>query len=238
MISWVYEGARQSPLLDRLTVATDSDPILAYCGEQGIPVVRTSAQHTSGTNRLIEVLDHEASVGNVADIFVNIQGDEPMVTPRHIELLLRPFLHTSSSLLPNPDDHGIGHNSNEVEVSTLKVAISSDSAKDPNAVKVVTDLYDRALYFSRAPMPYEREPRGRTQYYKHLGLYAYTVHALRQFGSLPRAPLEETEALEQLRFLENGIPITVLETTEDTIGVDTEEDLERVEEYFRRSGVA
>ena len=86
-------------------------------------------------------------------------------------------------------------------------------------------------------MPYDRENTGRTRYYKHLGFYAYTVRALRQFGSLPRTPLERTEHLEQLRFLENGIPITVVETTEDTIGVDTEEDLGRVEEYFRRTGI-
>jgi 3-deoxy-manno-octulosonate cytidylyltransferase (CMP-KDO synthetase) len=125
-----------------------------------------------------------------------------------------------------------------VQVSALKVAISSDSAKDPNAVKLVTDLHDRALYFSRAPVLYDRESSGRTQCYKHLGFYAYTVQALRQFRSLPRGPLEETEQLERLGFLENGIPITVIETTEDTIGVDIEEDLERVEEYFRRSGVA
>jgi 3-deoxy-manno-octulosonate cytidylyltransferase (CMP-KDO synthetase) len=237
MVSWVYERSRRSNLLDRLTVATDSDPILAYCGEQGIPVVRTSAQHISGTNRLIEVMDQESLMGNIPDIFVNIQGDEPMVTEHHVDLLLRPFRHAPSRLPPSTGDDA-KRDSNEVHVSTLKVAISSEAARDPNAVKVVTNLQDRALYFSRAPVPYDRESTGRTRCYKHLGFYAYTIQALRQFRSLPRTPLEEIEHLEQLRFLENGIPITVVETTEDTIGVDTEEDLGRVEEYFRRTGIA
>ena len=115
--------------------------------------------------------------------------------------------------------------------------MSLEAARDPNAVKVVTDSRGLALYFSRAAIPYDRDGSDHARYYKHLGFYAYTAEALRQFRSLAPSSLEQTECLEQLRFLENGIPITVLETTEDTIGVDTEEDLHRVEEYFRRMGL-
>jgi 3-deoxy-manno-octulosonate cytidylyltransferase (CMP-KDO synthetase) len=117
------------------------------------------------------------------------------------------------------------------------VAITTEQAQNPNNVKVVTDLKGRALYFSRAPIPYDRDGSGRVQYYKHLGLYAYAAEALRLFSTLPPSQLEQHEKLEQLRFLENGIPITVVETAQDTIGVDTEEDLKKVEEYFRRATV-
>ena len=241
MIAWVYERARKSDLLDRLTVATDSDAILTYCAEHGIPVVKTSAHHTSGTNRLTEVMDQERLQGHAADILVNIQGDEPMLTAAHIELLLKPFLEATSPSEPNPplgepggrDDR---QDRSPVQVSTLKVAISSDAARNPNAVKVVTDLRNRALYFSRSPIPCDRDATGRARFYKHLGFYAYTAEALRRFQSLSPSPLEQSEQLEQLRFLENGIPISVLETLEDTIGVDTEEDLRRVEDYLTRAG--
>jgi len=215
MIAWVYSRARQAECLDELVVATDSEEIAAYCRGNQIPVVITSSAHRSGTDRLVEVMSREP-----ADIYVNIQGDEPMVTAEHIELLLQPFREVA-----------------ETRVSTLKVAISADQAQNPNNVKVVTDLNGRALYFSRSLIPHDRDGSGRVQYYKHLGLYAYTGEALRQFHALPPSQLEQNEKLEQLRFLENGIPITVVETSHDTIGVDTEEDLKVVEEYFQREGL-
>jgi 3-deoxy-manno-octulosonate cytidylyltransferase (CMP-KDO synthetase) len=152
-----------------------------------------------------------------AELYVNIQGDEPMITPDHLERLLRPFRETP-----------------ETQVSTLKVAIDAESARDPNNVKVVTDAAGRALYFSRAQIPHDRDGRGRAQYFKHLGIYAFTAAALGKFHGLPPSLLEQLEKLEQLRFLENGIAIAVVETPHDTIGVDTEEDLHRVEAYFRR----
>jgi 3-deoxy-manno-octulosonate cytidylyltransferase (CMP-KDO synthetase) len=215
MIAWVYRHARQAECLDGVVVATDSEEIAAYCRGNQIPVVITSSAHRSGTDRVVEVMGREP-----ADIYVNIQGDEPMVTAEHIELLLRPFREVA-----------------ETRVSTLKVAISADQAQNPNNVKVVTDLNGRALYFSRAPIPYDRDGAGRVQYYKHLGLYAYAAEALRLFSTLPPSQLEQNEKLEQLRFLENGIPITVVETSHDTIGVDTEEDLKLVEEHFQREGL-
>jgi len=213
MIRWVYWRARQAESLDLVLVATDAEEVFTYCRQHGIPVTMTSSAHRSGTDRLVEVMEREP-----ADIYVNIQGDEPMITPAHIELLLLPFRE-----LP------------ETQATTLKVPIGPDEAQDPNAVKVVTDPHGRALYFSRAAIPYDRDGEGQVQYYKHLGLYAYAAAALRRFHALAPSELEQVEKLEQLRFLENGIPITVLETPHDTIGVDTEEDLRRVEEYFRRA---
>lgn len=225
MIAWVYHRARQSRDLNALLVGTDSEEILTYCRKNGIPVAMTSRAHRTGTDRLVEVMAREN-----AEIFVNIQGDEPMVSPAHVELMLRPFRAAP-----------------ETQVSTLKVAVGLGEARNPNNVKVVTDLAGRALYFSRAPIPFDRSdgpPAGRRPasaaalYFKHLGFYAYSRAALEKFSSLSPTPLEKSERLEQLRFLENGIPITVVETAEDTIGVDTEEDLARVEEYFRRAGAA
>jgi len=251
MLTWVYRRARQSRCLDDLLVATDSEEILAHCRENGIPATMTSAEHRSGTDRIFEVMTQRAArldnssesgrdaAGTPRDVgetqgesavYVNIQGDEPMIAPEHLELLLQPF----QPFRPFREKAGD-------QVSTLKVAMLLAEARDANNVKVVTGEGGRALYFSRALVPYDRdaglEAAAAGAYYKHLGLYAYTAEALRRFHELPPSPLERRERLEQLRFLENGIPMIVLETTADTIGVDTEEDLAKVEEYFRRTGV-
>jgi 3-deoxy-manno-octulosonate cytidylyltransferase (CMP-KDO synthetase) len=212
MIAWVYEHARQAACLDHLLVATDSPEIETYCRNQGIAVMMTSREHRSGTDRMAEVMAREA-----AEIYVNIQGDEPMITRDHLERLLRPFDEDRST-----------------QVSTLKVAIDAETAADPNVVKVVTDLAGRALYFSRARIPFDRDGNEPVQYYKHQGFYAFSAAALNRFHHLAPTPLEKLEKLEQLRFLENGIEIAVMETPFDTVGVDTEEDLRRVEEHFRR----
>ncbi len=216
MIEWVYRRARQAKSLDMLLVATDSEEIRTACEKMGIPARMTSRDCRSGTDRVVEVMGRE-----LADVYVNIQGDEPMVTAEHLDLMLRPFRE-------GPETH----------VSTLKVAITPEQARDANNVKVVTDRSGRALYFSRALIPHDRENSGRIQYFKHLGLYAYSPQALEQFSKLPPSELEQHEKLEQLRFLEEGVPIRVVETSQDTIGVDSEEDLKRVEEYFRREGIS
>ena len=218
MIDWVYFGARRAASLDHLLVATDSSEILDHCTRNAIPALRTSSAHRSGTERLVEVMSRDP-----AAIYVNIQGDEPMVTAAHIELLLRPF---GTKTIPAA----------EPWVSTLKVAMTSTDAEDPSNVKVVTDSQGRALYFSRARVPYHRGG-GKSSYYKHLGLYAYSAAELEAFGRLPVSCLEQAEQLEQLRFLENRIPIIVVETDVDTIGVDTEEDLKRVAERLGSWGV-
>ena len=214
MIAWVYHHARRAASLDRVLIATDSSEIVEYCRTADIPVELTSAAHRSGTDRIVEVMSRVP-----ADIYVNIQGDEPMVTAEHIELMLGPF-----------------RESPETQVSTLKVAISAEEARNPNNVKVVTDLAGRALYFSRSLIPHDRDGSGQVQYYKHMGLYAYSATALAKFQTLAPSALEQHEKLEQLRLLENGVPIRVVETREDTFGVDTEEDLRKVDELFRRGG--
>jgi len=219
MLAWVYDQARRAASLDALVVATDSEEVLEVCRLNHIPAAMTSIEHRSGTDRVFEVMSRALMSGSPDDVYVNIQGDEQMITHGHLQLLLDPFRSSE----PDP----------QTQVSTLKVAIGTDDARNPNNVKVVTDLGGRALYFSRAPIPHDRDVSGRARCYKHLGLYAYTADALEKFHRLPPSELELTEKLEQLRFLENGIPVTVIETSQDTIGVDTEEDFLKVEEYFR-----
>ena len=210
LIARAYEGVRSSPLLDDVIVATDSDEILQLCHKHGWHARMTSPAHRSGTERVREISDSVA-----ADIYLNVQGDEPMTRAEHIAALL--------DLMKDRD----------VQVGTLKTPASAEDINNPNAVKVVTDERGRALYFSRATIPYDRDG-ARPSYFKHLGFYAYRKAALERFCALPESRLERSERLEQLRFLENGIPIHVAETAYDTVGVDTEEDLHRVEEILRR----
>lgn len=210
MLAWVYEAARACPQLDHLIVATDSEEIASVCQENGWPYQLTSPDLASGTDRV-----HAISQRVQAEIYVNIQGDEPLLKPEHLTALLRPFSRPY------------------VEVSTLKVPCIPANIHNPNAVKVVTASDGRALYFSRATIPYNREG-GPTQYWKHIGLYAYRRAALQRFPALPHSPLEHTEKLEQLRFLENNVALYVEPTDHDTIGVDTEEDLRLVESILLR----
>jgi 3-deoxy-manno-octulosonate cytidylyltransferase (CMP-KDO synthetase) len=223
MIEWVYQRTRRASSLDGLVVATDSEEVFACCHDRRMAVEMTSSGHRSGTDRIVEVMHRHRESGQVAEIYVNVQGDEPMVSAEHINLLLEPF-HAAASV---------------TQVSTLKVPIGVEDARDPNNVKVVTDVENRALYFSRALIPHDRAnlTSSPASYYKHLGLYAYAADALEKFHRLPPSHLEQIEKLEQLRLLENGIPIVVWEAAQDTIGVDAEEDLQKVEAYFRRIGV-
>jgi 3-deoxy-manno-octulosonate cytidylyltransferase (CMP-KDO synthetase) len=213
MLAWVYEAARACPQLDQIVVATDAEEIAALCRANGWPVELTSPDLPSGTDRV-----HAIAQRIPAEIYVNIQGDEPLLQPEHLTALLAPFQHA------------------HVDVTTLKVACTKENIANPNAVKVVTAADGRALYFSRATIPYNRdEARDQThpQYWKHIGLYAYRSAALYRFAELPPSPLERTERLEQLRLLENGFNLYVTPTEHDTIGVDTEEDLHRVEALLR-----
>ena len=210
MIAWVYEAAHASSLLEDVIVATDSDEILAFCKTQGFHARMTSREHRSGTDRV-----HEVAGVVAADVYVNVQGDEPLARPEHIEALLGGFKDST------------------VQVSTVKTPCSAEDVNNPNAVKVVTDLAGNALYFSRATIPFDRDG-SRPRYFKHLGFYAYKKAALDRFCSLPESALERSERLEQLRFLDNGIAIRVAETPFDTVGVDTEEDRRRVEEILRK----
>jgi 3-deoxy-manno-octulosonate cytidylyltransferase (CMP-KDO synthetase) len=204
LVGVVYEAVRSSPLLSDVIIATDSEEIMSVCKQHGWTSRMTSASHRSGTERV-----HEISCREAADVYINVQGDEPLIRKEHIASLLDVM------------------QSAEVPVGTLMTPAAAVDVENPNAVKVVTDRNGRALYFSRATIPYDRD--GTTPHYlKHLGIYAYRKPALDQFVQLPESALEKSERLEQLRFLENGISIYVGETPFDSVGVDTEEDLQRV----------
>jgi 3-deoxy-manno-octulosonate cytidylyltransferase (CMP-KDO synthetase) len=211
LIVRVYEAVRSAGLLDAVIVATESEEILAACRERGCEARMTSAAHRSGTERV-----HEIANLIEADVYLNIQGDEPLTRAEHIVSLL--------ALMKQPG----------VEVGTLKVRAAADDIANLSAVKVVTDAEGRALYFSRATIPHDRDGV-RPTYYKHLGFYGYRKAALDRFVALPESSLEQSERLEQLRFLENGIPIYVAEAPFDTVGLDTEEDLQRIERILRNS---
>jgi 3-deoxy-manno-octulosonate cytidylyltransferase (CMP-KDO synthetase) len=210
LVGWVYEAVRLCPLLSDVIIATDSEEILQTCRERGWKVQMTSPALRSGTERV-----HEVSTTVVADVYVNVQGDEPIVRPEQIATLLATM------------------NDPQVQVGTVKTPCPAEEISNPNAVKVVTSSDGRALYFSRATIPFDREGSG-ARYYKHLGLYVYRKPALDFFVSQSESALERSERLEQLRFLENGISIHVGETPYDSIGVDTEEDLQRVAKILSR----
>lgn len=206
MIAWVYRAARACPLLDQVLIATDSDEVLDFAQRHSLPAVFTPVDCASGTDRVWAVAQSIP-----ADIYVNIQGDEPLLTPEHFTPLLQ--------LFERP----------EVQVSTLAVRCPPHDVNNPSAVKVVTAADGRALYFSRATIPFDRDHSGFAGYRKHLGVYAYRKAALQTFATLPPSWIEQVERLEQLRLLDNGIEIHVAPAPSDTIGVDTEEDLQAAE---------
>jgi 3-deoxy-manno-octulosonate cytidylyltransferase (CMP-KDO synthetase) len=206
MLAWVYEAVRASGRFAQVLVATDSDEVMSVCRKLGYEARMTSPACRSGTERV-----HEVAQAVAADVYVNIQGDEPLTRPEHMQALLDLMLDT------------------RVRVGTLCTPAAAQDAANPNAVKVVLTADGRALYFSRATIPYDRDRSGAVRYLKHLGFYAYRKEALDSFVRWPESRLEAAERLEQLRFLENGIALHVAETPFDTIGVDTEEDVARVE---------
>jgi len=209
LVARVWDRVHDAPGLAGCLVATDSEEIAAMCRGLGIPSVMTSPHHPSGTDRIWEVAQSRP-----ADVYVNIQGDEPLVTAGHVERLLQPFRSRPDAM-----------------VSTLCIRAREEDLASPTVNKLVRSVTGRALYFSKYPIPYDRDGRGVVRW-KHPGFYAYTGAALDAFHRLPPSPLELTEGLEQLRFLEHGIPIDVVETEDATIGVDTEEDLKAVEAWL------
>jgi 3-deoxy-manno-octulosonate cytidylyltransferase (CMP-KDO synthetase) len=210
LVGWVYEAVLSSHLLTDVIIATDSEEILTVCNTHGWKAQMTSSAHRSGTERVHEISNHMT-----ADIYLNVQGDEPLARSEQIASLLDVMKDSS------------------VQVGTLKTLCPPEDISNPSAVKVVTEANGRALYFSRATIPFDRDG-GKPRYFKHLGLYAYRKSALDFFMSHPESTLEKSERLEQLRFLENGIPIHVGETPYDSVGVDTEEDLRRVTAILRQ----
>ena len=208
MIEHVYRRAALSPVLSRVIVATDDLRIASAVIRFGGEVRLTRADHQSGTDRLAEVVS-----ALDCDVVVNVQGDEPLIDPGAIGEAVAPFA-------ADP----------EVLVTTLyQRIVNPDELTNPNVVKVVLDRAGYALYFSRAPIPFMRDPRGGwPPLYRHVGLYAYRRSALLVLASLDPTPLERSESLEQLRALEHGIRIKAVETAYDSFGVDTPEDLDHV----------
>jgi len=217
MVWHVYQRARRCPELNRVVLATDDERIRRAAERLDISVVMTRADHQSGTDRVREAA-RRLEVPREA-VVVNIQGDEPCLEPAMITELVRPFADA------------------DVQVTTLARNMSADEAQNPDRVKVVFSSDGRALYFSRAPIPYFRQ-EGDTcaggEYWLHIGLYAFRMQALERFSDLPPGRLEKREKLEQLRLLENHIPIHVVKTTHKSHGVDTPEDLDAVKALLKR----
>lgn len=216
LIVRTWRQALKSRLAEKVVVATDSREIAAVLDACGAEVVMTSPTASCGTERIAEAARHIEG-----DVFVNLQGDEPLISPENIDLALEPFFSgnppdCSTLVLPlRPDDH--------VQI------------EDPHQVKVVLDAKGFALYFSRSAIPFQRNMRPTTIVYRHIGLYAFSADVLQKFASLPPSMLEEAESLEQLRLLENGFRIQCVTTLVDNPGVNTLEDLEQVRRIIRSS---
>jgi 3-deoxy-manno-octulosonate cytidylyltransferase (CMP-KDO synthetase) len=214
MLQHVYERASLSTYLTSVIIGTDDEQVFSVAREFGARVRMTRSDHLSGTDRVAEVASAEE-----AEIIVNIQGDEPLISPAAIDGAILPMAH-------EPD----------LVMATLKKRIEDRrEIADPNVVKVVTDRSGDAIYFSRCPIPFAREISGGTPYFKHIGLYVYRRDFLLRYSALPVGPLEAAERLEQLRAMENGYRIRVVETEYESLGVDTPEDLERVSRLFDAS---
>lgn len=206
MIQWVYEAVSQMKNIDEVYVATDDERIYQTVKNFSGNAIMTSNHHICGSDRLAECAE---SLGlNDDDIIINIQGDEPLVKPEMIHDLLKAFE------LP------------DVYMGTLKKRIT-DAAQieNPNIVKVVTDISDNAILFSRYAIPYNRDAKMDVIYYKHIGIYAYKKWFLMKYSNMPKTSLEHAESLEQLRVIEHGFKIKVIETAYETIGVDTPDEL-------------
>ena len=219
MIQHTYENASKSKLIEKLILAVDDTKVASVARGFGADVIETPKDIASGSDRIAFV----AKIYKEADIIVNIQGDEPFIQPEMIDQAIEPLLFDKT-----------------IEVATLIKQINSlKELRSPDIVKVVFDYNNYALYFSRATIPFARNAISDsaaldiTDYYKHLGLYVYRRKALLKFTSLKQTDLETTEMLEQLRMLENGMRIKVVETEYDSISVDTQEDLKRARTYYK-----
>jgi 3-deoxy-D-manno-octulosonate cytidylyltransferase len=214
MVLHVLEAATEASRLDQAIVATDDERIAAAVRAIGGEVLLTSSAAASGTDRLAE-----AARSIPADVYVNVQGDEPVMSPANIDRAVETLLADSLR-----------------KIASLAIPLPADQASDPNIVKVAVAADGRALYFSRAAIPYPRG--GEAHYRKHLGIYAYRAATLAEIAALPPSPLERIESLEQLRWLEAGLEVWIGEAVSDSIGVDTPEDLARAEDWLRKEAVS
>lgn len=219
MLQHVWERASESRYLTSLIVATDDERIRNAARAFGARVMMTSPDHVSGTDRVAEVAS-----ANEAHWVVNVQGDEPTLDPAAIDATILGMLDQEEAHL--------------AYMGTLKTRIlRPEVAQDPNVVKVVTDHHGNAIYFSRLPIPYARQAGESATHYKHIGLYIYQRDFLLAYSALPVGPLEQAERLEQMRALENGFRIRVVETEYDSLGVDTPEDWHHVSELFEKTAL-
>lgn len=220
LVERVYERARAARRVDDVLVATDDERIVRAVERFGGRAVMTSPEHPSGTDRVAE-----AVAGRDADWVVNVQGDEPLLAPEAIDQALE-AADSASTSTPAAS-----------MISLMRPLTDPDALRDPNVVKVVTDARGFALYFSRSPIPFSScEPReASVKSFEHVGLYVYPKPVLMKLVSLPPSPLERAEKLEQLRALEHGIPVRMVETDYESLSVDTAEDLERVRERLART---
>lgn len=208
VIVHTYQRVADTNLFDQVYVVTDDDRIENAIHEVGGKVIRSQKEHNSGSDRLAE-----ASKNLEVDIIVNVQGDEPFTDVENLQKIIDIFANDSQQ---------------NIAVASLMERITNpEDIANPNNVKVVVNKFNEALYFSRSVVPFPRDPNTAVPYYKHIGIYAYRKDALQQFTQLPPSLLEETEKLEQLRYLENGFKIRLALTNIPTIGIDTPEDLEK-----------
>ena len=215
MIEWVYKRTKLSNL-DEVVVATDDERIYKEVERFGGKAILTSKEHENGTSRIAEVCTKYEDY----DVIVNVQGDEPLIEPEMINSIINSF---------KEDD--------TISMSTLKYKIDTmEEIENPNYVKVITDKKGYALYFSRSVIPYPRK-LDIQNYYKHVGIYGYKRDFVVEYAKMEPTPLELSESLEQLRALENGYKIKVMETPYKIIGVDTQEELEKVREYIKENGL-
>ncbi|MGD0336645.1 MAG: 3-deoxy-manno-octulosonate cytidylyltransferase [Candidatus Omnitrophota bacterium] len=219
MIQHVWEKAKQAKTLDEVIIACDDERVAEVATSFGAKIAMTSRDHTCGTDRISEVVNPID-----VEIVINIQGDEPLIHPTTIDSLARCLMEDKSLCM----------------ATVIKRIEDPQALSDPHVVKVVVDKNNFALYFSRAPIPFKAQnsEEDNPAYYKHIGLYGYTKDFLFTYKNLPVAALEKIEQLEQLRVLENGFRIKVIETKYDTIGVDTPQDLEKVKLLLSRGSYA
>lgn len=211
IISMVYENAVKSEIFNQVLVVTDSDVIFNEIELIGGYVKMSKVEHASGSDRIAEAI-----VDLDVDVVVNIQGDEPFIKKEPLSDLLDCF-----------------KNDNVFVASLMKKIEEDENINNPNMVKVVCNRVNDALYFSRSAIPFKRNTQSTLPYFKHIGVYAFRKQTLLEFTKWPQGVLEQTEMLEQLRYLENGISIKMVETTFSSVGIDTPEDYEKAKEYYK-----
>ncbi len=212
----VIATAKRVSSLDDVIIATDSQEIVNLANDYGFKAVMTSDKHKSGTDRINEAVSKLDL--NQDEIIVNVQADEPFIEPKIVQKVI-------TRVKKSIDNH------EDLMITSCYKIINQNLANDPNYVKVITDIDNYAIYFSRSKIPYDRERH--VDYFGHLGIYGFTKKSLREFCQLPSSPLENIEKLEQLRAIYNGKKIAMLEVESESFGIDTKEDLIKALEKFK-----